>query len=191
MLNEATIKKRLSEVLDEERFSHSLSVEKTAMDLARHHGVPEDKAKIAGLLHDAGRWMEKEGFLKKAKEFGIEADEVEKFEPKLLHSKLSAAVAKRDFGITNQEILSAIENHTTGRVGMSKLDEIVYLADHIVAGRSYKGVEEVRSLAYINMDLAIVKSTTSMIELLAQKNLPIHPRTVQTRNFYLMKSKNH
>ena len=189
MLDEETIKKRLSELLDEERFNHSLSVEKTALELALHHCVPEDKARIAGYLHDVGRSVEKAGFLKKAREFGIKPDEVENFQPKLLHSRLGAIIAEKDFNITDKEILGAIENHTSGRPGMSKLEQVVYLADHIEPGRKFKGVEEVRSLAYLNMDLAIAKSTTSMIEMLLAKNLPIHPRTIKTGNFYLIKVK--
>ncbi len=186
MLDEAKIKKHLSQILDEERYKHSLSVEKEARELALHHDVPEDKAMLAGLLHDVGRSLEKFGLLKKAREFGIEPDEVEKFQPKLLHSKLSAIIALKDFNITDKEILAAIENHTTGREGMSKLEQVVYLADHIETDRKYKGVEEVRSLAYINMDLAIAKSTSLMIKLLIEKNLPVHQKTVKTMNFYLI-----
>jgi len=187
MLDEANLKKRLSEILSDERFKHSLNVEKTAGELALHHAVPENKAMTAGLLHDVGRSLEKDGYIKKALEFGMRIDEVERFEPKLLHSRLGAVMVREVFKITDEEILKSIENHTTGKEGMCALEKVIYLADHIEADRVYSGVEEVRSLAYINMDLAIVKSTTLMIQKLMKKDLPVHERMLKTRNFYLLK----
>lgn len=190
MLDEANLKKRLSKLLPDERYKHSINVEKTSRELALHHAVPENKAVIAGLFHDVGRSIEKDGYIKKALEFGLEIDDVERFEPKLLHSKIGAFIAGRDFNISDKDILNAIENHTTGREGMSELEKVVYLADHIEADRIYKGVDEVRSLAYINMDMAIIKSTTLMIQNLMEKGLPVHPKMLKARNFYTVRQNN-
>lgn len=182
------MKRRLSELLPKERYEHSLSVEKVALDLARHYGISPEKASIAGLLHDSARGLGSPGLIKKAEEIGLHIDPIQRFEPKLLHAPLSAYIAKTEFGITDPEILLAIERHTVGAEDMSPLEKVIYLADHIEPGRDYEDVEKIRSLAYKNMDKAIAQCASSMIKALIRKGLPVYPLTVTTRNYYILKS---
>ena len=55
--------------------------------------------------------------------------------------------AKLEFSITDSEILEAIRVHTTGKVGMSKLDKVIFLADYIEPNRDFPGVDELRNVA--------------------------------------------
>ena len=43
-----------------------------------------------------------------------------------MHGPIGAVIAKRDFGITDNEILRAIEIHTTGDTNMSLLEKIIF-----------------------------------------------------------------
>lgn len=43
---------RLKKELDAARYAHTLGVEKTAREMAEKFGVDEEKAALAGLLHD-------------------------------------------------------------------------------------------------------------------------------------------
>jgi putative nucleotidyltransferase with HDIG domain len=52
----------LKERLDEYRFVHSLNVAKAARELAVLFGADEEKAYVAGLLHDATKCEKKEKF---------------------------------------------------------------------------------------------------------------------------------
>ena len=45
----------------------------------------------------------------------------------VLHAKLGAYVASSKYDIKDEEILTAITYHTTGRPGMSLLEKIVYI----------------------------------------------------------------
>ena len=182
------IKKRLSELLPKERYVHSLAVEKVAQELALHYRTHEEKAAVAGLLHDCSRRYDGEELVKKAEEAGLHLDPVQRFEPKLIHAPLSAYIAKEEFGVSDPEILLAIERHTVGAEDMSDLEKIIYLADHIEPGRDYDGVDIIRDLAFKNMDEAIAQCTGSMIKELLERGLPIYPLTVRTRNFYLLKT---
>ncbi len=53
---------------------------------------------------------------------------------------------RRDFGITDRELLDAVSYHTTGRAGMTLLEKIIFIADAVEPGRDYPGVEEIREL---------------------------------------------
>jgi len=179
------IKKRLRKILDQDRYWHSLRVQKTAEKLARFHGVDVKKASLAGLLHDCARWMTSSEMVAKAKCLGYKPSPIEILEPKLLHAYLSASEAKHSFGILDPEILQAIERHTLGAKSMHALDKIIYLADHIEPARNFPGVALLRKLVFQDMDAAIVISTSAMIKFLIKMRRPISMQTIQTRNYYL------
>lgn len=182
------LKSRLKRMLKKDRYNHSLRVEKEAVKLAGFWGEDKQKAAIAGLLHDCGRYVEGSDLLKEARKYGIKITKFEEFEPKLVHAPLSAVVAKIIFGINDKKILSSIALHTLGSEKMTLLDKIIYLADHIESGRRFLDVKKIRRLAYKNMDTAIIASISSMIGALANKGLPIHDQTFRTRNAFVMRN---
>lgn len=182
------IVKKLKETLDPERFEHSLRVEKIALALGKKWQVGKRNIIPAALLHDCARRFNRNGLLREAKKLGIEVDPVRKFEPKLFHAEISAHLAKKEFGIKSAEILRAIRRHTIGGTGMSKLEKIIYLADHIEERRNFPGIKKMRSLAFKDLDQAMLASTTSMLKYLLARGLPIYPGTVRTRNYFLLKS---
>jgi len=184
VLKRIDILTRLEAALDHSRFEHSLRVEKTAVALARHFGVSVKQASIAALLHDYARQFDRPGLLRAAKRLKLTVDPVSRFEPKLLHAELSARLAKRDFGVREKAVLEAIKKHTIGSPGMSKLEKIIYLADHTESGRTYGGVKKIRRLAFKDLDQAIVESTSNLLRSLLKKGLPVHPGTVSTRKYY-------
>jgi predicted HD superfamily hydrolase involved in NAD metabolism len=57
-----------------------------------------------------------------------------KREKVLIHGPLGAVIAKKDYGINDEEILKAIRIHTTGDTNMSLLDKIIFLSDFIEPG---------------------------------------------------------
>ena len=187
MSSRKAIISQLKEVLSQDRFEHSLRVEKTALALARKYRVNLKKASLAALLHDYARQYGRPELVKQAKRHGLPVDPISQFEPKLLHAELSAILAKRDFGIKAADILRAIARHTLGAPKMSKLEKVVYLADHIEEGRDFAGVDKIRKLAFTDMDRAILESTATMLQHLLAERLPIHPETIRTRNYYLLK----
>jgi len=178
---------KLKAVLGTKRFKHSLRVEKIAVLLARKYRVSTKKASLAALLHDYARQFDRQELLRQATKFKLGIDPVSRFEPKLLHAELSALLAKKDFGISQKDILEAIRKHTIGAPRMTSLEKIIYLADHIEEGRNFTGVSKVRRLAQRDLDKAVVEATANMLKFLLEEGLPIHPGTIETRNYYLMK----
>jgi predicted HD superfamily hydrolase involved in NAD metabolism len=109
-------------------------------------------------------------------------------EPKLLHAPISAYIARKEFGIKDPQILKAISSHTLGRKNMSMLEKMIYVADHVEEGRSHADAAKARKLAEADLDQAIVSISDSMIKYLRGKGLPIHPKAMEVRDYYLKKA---
>ena len=69
---------------------------------------------------------------------------------------------------------------------MTLLQKIIFLADVIEETRTYEGVEEVREVAYENIDKAIVMSLNRTILSILKKGYLLHPNTVNARNYLIM-----
>lgn len=120
----------LKENLSEERYYHSLGTANCAQELAFKYELNPEKAYLTGLLHDCAKCFEiskLEDIL--IKELNYRKEEL--INPKTFHAPASAFVAKKEFGIQDEEILSAIECHTVGKLDMSVFEKIIFLADKI------------------------------------------------------------
>lgn len=177
----AIIKSRLSE----SRFRHSLNVADSAVSLAKRYGADEDKARLAGILHD----ITKETPLTEQYEYIIkDGDFLSKLElnnPAVIHQKSGEAYCRLELGITEPEVLGAVRYHTTGRRGMTLLERIVYTADFISADRNYPDVDKMRSLAQVSLEDAIMYSLKYTINKLLGETALIHPDTLECYNYLL------
>lgn len=115
--------------LDDERYRHTLGVASCAEELALKYGVDSKKAYLAGLLHDCAKCFSKE--VSKSYFDKIDILEEEKINYKTWHAPIGAYIAKTQFGITDEEILSAIRWHTLGKINMTLFEKIIFLADKI------------------------------------------------------------
>lgn len=188
MLNIEEIKKELKKTLSEQRYVHSLGVADEARKLARKYGVDENRAYYAGLIHDCAKEVPHDeivGILKN--KYGVSVDNMSKLTPKLLHGTLGACEAQHKFGIYDPEILDAVKYHTTGKGNMGMLAKIVYISDYIEPNRDFDGVEELRRLAYIDIDEAIIKGISETIIDLLNRGLLLHPDTIHAINDLVIK----
>lgn len=181
------IRDKLKKALSQKRFKHSVGVMETAVKLASLYGVDEKKARLAGLLHDCAREMKAEEILKICDEKNIEIDNICAMQPKLLHGPVGTVVAREEYGIEDEEILSAIYCHTTGRKDMSALDKIIFLADYIEPGRDFSGVEKVREAVFEDLDKGMVISLVTIIKHLVKKRELIQIDTIDTWNYIINK----
>ena len=175
----------LKERIGEKRLEHTLSVVDEALGLAKRHKAPEDKVKIAALLHDFAKNLSLEESLRLAKEYNLELDDVTITSTELIHGPLGARMVKEYFNIGDQEILNAITYHTTGRANMTTVEKIVFLADFIEPGREFEGIQIIRAKALVDLDEAILMALDSTLAYLLKKRSIIHVNTVHARNFLL------
>jgi len=110
---------------------HCARVAQEAVLLARRFGAQPDQAQTAGWLHDISAVYPNSVRVKVARSAGIRVLPEEEQAPMILHQKLSAAMARALFSVTDQEILGAIRVHTTLRPDATLLDKVVFVADKI------------------------------------------------------------
>lgn len=155
--------RRLKEYLCPKRFRHTIGVAKMAEKLAEHYQIDKEKAYLAGLLHDCAKNLPEDELRSLIKRSSFSVYEGELDNPQLLHSIAGSVIAKEVFGIEDKEILSAIRYHTIGKVDMTLLEKIIYLADLIEENRTFALVEKMRNLAFVNLDQALLLSIENNI----------------------------
>lgn len=189
-MNKMEMIAKLSDYLPEKRIKHSLNVAKAAVKLSEIAGCDLYKAEVAGILHDTAKYIRHSDVKLVCEKYSIELDELEKISTALSHSILGAYIAKFEFGIDDEEILGAIRYHTTAKPEMTKLEEVIYLADLVEEGRDFQGVDKLRELAFSGkFNEAIALSLDNTISLVLRKKALLHLRTVEARNYYLQKIK--
>ena len=162
------LRKKVKDVMTKSRYEHTLGVEFTAASLAMRYEVDIEKAELAGLLHDCAKCIDSEDTLDECKKYNIELTDVEKRNPFLIHSKLGAVHAKKLYGVDDEDIISAIRFHTTGKPDMTMLEKIIFIADYIEPGRDKApNLKEIRKMSFIDIDEAmymILKDTLDYLD---------------------------
>lgn len=110
---------------------HTERVMKCAVKLAEKHDVDADKARLAAMLHDVSGIVSSNKRLEFCKLMNISLLEEEIEYPILSHQKISRVIAEEIYHITDDEVLSAIECHTTLKDHPSQLDLVVFIADKL------------------------------------------------------------
>ena len=176
--------------LNKKRFAHSIGVADTAVKLAKRFDVDQNAAYIAGLLHDCAREFENDRLPLEAIKRKIPINEVELDAPLLLHAPIGAKMAREIYGVENSEILQAIERHTVADKNMTPLDMIIWFSDMIEPHREYPGVDELRRLARMaSLEEMFLTGLDRSIVFVIQKGVLVHPKTIEARNFLLIKMK--
>lgn len=184
-MNRQEMKEKLQEKLSAKRFEHSIGVEYTAATLAFMHDIDLEKAMIAGLLHDCAKYLSHDKKIKKCEKYGVTISQYEYENPELLHAKLSAIYAKEKYNVTNPEILSAIEYHTTGKPNMSTLEKIIYISDYIEPNRDpLPEIESIRKEAYSDLDLCVLHILHNTVHYLSTSGQRVDPISIETYEFY-------
>ncbi|RSD24138.1 bis(5'-nucleosyl)-tetraphosphatase (symmetrical) YqeK [Mesobacillus subterraneus] len=167
--------------LTEHRYQHTLGVMETAIRLAEKYGADTKKAELAAIFHDYAKFRPKDEMKQIIEEQNMPPILLE-YNSELWHAPVGAYLAEIEAGIKDEEVLDAIRYHTSGRVGMTLLDKVIYLADYIEPGRHFPGVEEVRKMAEEDLDRALIQSMKNTIQFLMKKNQPVFPDTFNAYN---------
>ncbi len=189
---------QVGQTLSDKRFLHSLSVKKTAEELAllccpQH----KDELAVAALLHDI------------AKEYSTEAlisiiDEPLSDEmlasPQVLHSIAAPYVIREKFPeYATKNVINATGSHTLGSPDMSVFDEIIFLSDYIEETRQYETSKLLRHEVFSKMKngefeknlkilhIACVKSIDYTVNELKKRQRPVISKMLLTKNALMSK----
>ena len=192
-MTEVEMIEKLKNSQKERRFKHTLGVAAEAERLADKFGVDKDKARIAGLLHDCAKNLDEksgEEFSAICSKYGVTLDELAKKERALIHAFLGAAVAYKDYGISDSEILDAIYYHTTARANMTPLEKLIYIADMTEPGRELEQSKEIRRLVETDIDEALIYAIGCSVKHVIKKGTLIHPDSIHALNYLIENRRN-
>lgn len=179
------LKEEIKGKLTEKRFLHSLAVMDMCEKLAEKYNCDEKKAKLVGLVHDMAKEMTDEEMLNYIRKNNIPISETEKNIPQILHGKIAANLAKKKYDF-DDEMCDAIKYHTTGKENMTILQKVLFVSDKIDETRKYEGVEELRKLAFEDLDEAIIKNIDETLKINIDKRKVILEESIKTRNYLLI-----
>lgn len=186
-MEENAIIDKVIKKLSPKRLSHTLLVQEEAIKLAKKYGCSIHKASIAAMLHDMCRDYSLDELNRYIRKYHL--DNIYINNKSLAHAKVAAKLICDEYNISDQEIINAVSYHTTGRADMSILDKIIYLADMIEPNRNFKGIDEIRELAYENIDQACLVSLDSSIKFIIDKKEYLHIDTLMARNYLIINEK--
>ena len=185
-----SLEQKLQQVLTPKRYLHTLGVGYLSASLAMCHGASHRDALIAGLLHDCAKNIPDQKLLEQCLALRIPLSEGEKQIPELLHAAYGAYLAKEEYGIEQEDILLAIRNHTLGRPEMTRLEQIVYLADYLEPERKQKTtpcLDEIRQIAFQNLDEATYLVAQNCIRYFETNGKETDPMTYRVLEYYKTK----
>ena len=183
-MTENWIQQKLKQELSQSLYRHCAGVAQTAGRLAAALNYDQDKARLAGWLHDCAREWPAEKLMQFAQTNGITIDKFTLRSPVILHAPVGAVLAKQ-WGVTDPDVLSAIARHTLGAPEMTTLEQIIYLADKIEPNRCYPGVDELRQQAEKDFKAALIAATAKTISFILAKRQLIHPLSISYWNWLL------
>jgi predicted HD superfamily hydrolase involved in NAD metabolism len=178
------VRERLERDLPSETLAHASRCADLARLLASAHGVDPDRAELAALLHDIADAYSDVELLILAERYDIRVSLTEARVPRLLHGKVAAEILRREWGITDEELLDAVGEHTTGGVRMSPLAKVTFIADKLEQKRDRHngGPDPIREMAMIDLDQAVLKLYAWRINELVRAGRPIDDSLVAARN---------
>lgn len=173
------------EKLPDRRYQHSCRVADTAVQMAEIFGANEKKCFLAGMLHDYAKYDDLKDMHKIVKKYHMDPEYLQ-YKSEILHGPIAAHIMKTEYGVTDADILYAMENHTSGRSNMTLVEKIVYVADYIEPKRETPGVKGIRKVVFSekNLDKAVFLITKANLLHLISKDRMIFSRTIECYNYY-------
>ncbi len=172
----------IREKLSKKRYQHSLYVADRALEYAKIYGEDTEKAYTAGVLHDILKEEENSKLLQIIDDVGIILTPTERNSSSVWHAFASAVYVRDTICIKDDDIISAIMYHTTGRSKMSLLEKIIYIADYTSQDRNYETAKKAYKIAVSDINEAILFALSTTISCLASRREAICEKTIDAYN---------
>ncbi|MDE5549266.1 MAG: nicotinate (nicotinamide) nucleotide adenylyltransferase [Clostridia bacterium] len=165
---------KLKSNIPKNTFEHCLRTASYAINLnySLDLGLDYDKVLLAGVLHDCAKAL---------CHIPHDTSEVpaDSVGTPVEHQFLGAVVARKEYGIDDEEVLEAIKYHTTGKCGMTDLQKLIFSSDMLEVGRKYDEVDRLRESMKKSLDCGYKACALAQYEFLLQKGGDIYPLTLQ------------
>ncbi len=159
-------------------YSHTENVVLRAVHLNSLHNLKQDFDKVfqSALLHDNAKERPSLDGL------NVPDDAVG---TSVLHQFLGAEKAKRDFGVDDEDVLSAIAVHTTACKDMTTLQKLIYTADSTSYDREYQPIPDLREIGDRDFEEGFRAVLDYTYQKLIKAGKSIYPLTLEAVESYL------
>jgi len=168
---------------------HTLQVAREAERIAGLYGLDPEQAVQAALLHDISNVIPISTMLDAAEALDIEILDEERKYNRSVHQKLSSSMAREIFGMTDQDVLDAIESHTTHQANAGLIAKVLFVSDKIswnLPGEHLHLQEMRRHVDALEIDQAILIYLNQIWEQRHKLKL-VHPWLIEAREELLRK----
>lgn len=159
-------------------YNHTENVVLRAVHLNSLHNLKQDFDKVfqSALLHDNAKERPSLDGL------NVPYDAVG---TSVLHQFLGAEKAKRDFGVDDKDVLSAIAVHTTACKDMTTLQKLIYTADSTSYDREYQPIPDLREIGDRDFEEGFRAVLDYTYQKLIKAGKSIYPLTLEAVESYL------
>lgn len=186
--DEKNLKKLLKGRLSPARYEHSLNVAVRARELSDRYHEDSKKAYFTGLMHDICKNDPPAKQLAYLQKHGVQLDEVTAHSPQVYHAVSGSVWLAAELNVQDEEILNAVRYHTTARAGMSRFEEIIYLADLTSAERDYPDAAYTHELVDKSLEAGLYHALRFTIISLVEAGRPVCADSFAAYNYYLAKT---
>ena len=142
----AELREAVGKVLSPKRYDHTLEVEKMTERLCQIY-CPDIRA--AALLHDITKEYDNKVHISMLSKPGIEFSMEERMAPKTYHARTAALLIPELYPeFADDDVISAVRWHTTGRANMTIPEKVLYLADYIDMSRTFEDCVKLREFFF-------------------------------------------
>ncbi|VWL85068.1 bis(5'-nucleosyl)-tetraphosphatase (symmetrical) YqeK [Oceanivirga miroungae] len=170
----------MKDMLSEKRYNHCLRTKEMAEKLCDRYNI-DKKAIDAAFYHDICKELSLSDMIELiGDKYANDIDGM--YNKSILHGYAGAKFLETKLGILDEEILSAVRYHTTGKKNMTDIEKVVYISDAIELGRDYPNVDKIREKVFENLNEGILMEIDYKIKMLIDKKVAIHKNTIEFRN---------
>ena len=176
------LEKLVNVLVSPERLEHVKGVVDFCLRLSKRYNLDPEKLTIMALSHDLFRDLESRRLKNMAIGYGIEITELLEKKPILLHGFIATEFLKRKYGINDYDMLLGVGYHTSGHPDFGVYSKALALADSLELSRTYEKVNQLREIAFYDIDIAFIEVIRNKITYAVNKNLYLLPQTIETWN---------
>ncbi len=177
------LKKEVEEKLKKHpnRLLHVLGVYETAVKLARHYQIDEEKIGISAIFHDYTKYDAMSDQIK-----WLTKEEIVRYKtyPMMYHALSAAKVLEMTYNIHDQDILDPIKSHVWGKKAMSMYEKIIFISDYAEPNRTFFDPHEIYDLALKNIDQAVLVCMKITIDYLLKEHMAPSEEQLEAYQYY-------
>lgn len=178
------IKKYAKSVEKNTRYEHSKRVAKVCVQLAKQFGLEKRAAYLIGISHDICKHYDKDLMIATAKRSGEEILPFYLEDPHALHGLAAGVILKEKFSIDDEDLIEAVSNHVTGKIGMNDYSKVLFIADKVEPGRKFSTKEYRKNLFSFSLNEMMGKVLKQSFDYITKKGYTPYPGSKDIVDYY-------